>query len=174
MSMGRGNVCVNNDFEGLYYIDYDDLSVYNKRYEEDSFVLARELDYKQLTNEEWVYNEFESDLKWQDDKEYIICRLQERFPSFARCNEWVDRTCHAVLENQLFYIAFEDNEWSVAVELLEKFDAFGDNPYSGLKATHYQKYLDGIKEVLFELYDEIGTYDGAWTSGTIRREKEVA
>ena len=171
--MGRGNVCVQNDFEGLYYIDYDDLSVYNKRYEEDSFVLGRELDYEQLTNGDWLYNEFESNIKWQGDKEYIICRLQERFQSFARCNEWVDRTCHAVLENQLFYIAFEDNEWSIAIELLEKYGPYGDD-YAGLKAKHYQTYLDGMKEILFELYEELGTYSGAWTSGTIRREKEVA
>lgn len=171
--MGRGNVCVHNDFEGLYYIDYDDLSVYNKRNEEDSFVLARELDYEQLTNGDWLYNEFESDIKWQEDKEYIICRLQERFPSFAPCDEWVSRESHAVLENKLFYIAFEDNEWSIAIELLEKYGPYGDD-YAGIKAKHYQTYLDGMKEILFELYEELGIYSGAWTSGTIRREKEVA
>ena len=28
--MGRGNVCVTGPYEGLYYIDYDDVDVYRR------------------------------------------------------------------------------------------------------------------------------------------------
>lgn len=165
--MGRGNVCVFNKYEGLYYIDYDDLLVYKNTKEEDSFVLRKELDYQQLTNGDWKYAEFESEMNLNDDKEYIISRLQERFASLRRCNEYIGSSS-AVLENKLFFIAFEDNEWSMAIKLLEKCGPYGEE-YAGMKAKHYQEYLNGIKDILFELYDSIGTYCGPWTSGKIYR-----
>ena len=44
------------------------------------------------------------------------------FPSFSRtgADVWIDRTRRAILENTLFCVAVEDNEWSVAVELLQE------------------------------------------------------
>ena len=83
---------------------------------------------------------------------------------------WLDHDRQAILESSLFHIAIEDNEWSLAVELLQKEGAYGSN-LSGLQARHYQKYLDGIKRCLLEYLPSIGTRTGAWTSGIIKREE---
>jgi len=174
--MGRGNVCVFNEYEGLYYIDNDQYELYESQEEEGLFEFRKDLTYEQLTSGDWKYHDSATMHEWDGIEEYIVVRMMEKFPSFSRCNEWLGRPkddCRAILENNMFYIALEDNQWSMAVELLEKEDPYYHS-LDGLKARHYQNYLNGLKEVLFELFDEIGTYSGAWTSGRIRREEEVA
>lgn len=173
--MGRGNVCVRGDFEGLYYIDNENFEVY-ENCKEELFEFAKDLSYEQLVSDDWEFDEFETKMEWEGIEEHIVRRMQERFPSFKSCNERIGglkNSCRAILENKMFYIALEDNQWSMAVELLEKEDPW-DCSYRGLRAKHYQNYLDGLKEVLLEMFEEIGVYGGPWTSGTIRREEEVA
>lgn len=53
----------------------------------------------------------------------------------------------AILESRLFYIAVEDNEWSMAIELLQKKDPC-DNHLLGLQKRYYQRYLNGMKKCL--------------------------
>ena len=66
--MGRGNVCVNGEYEGLYYIDRDHTDVYRRSDpmsdEDPETRLMGDLDYAELTGGEWVYDEWgsESDL----------------------------------------------------------------------------------------------------------------
>ena len=83
------------------------------------------------------------------------------------CDQWISRYEHAILENALFYIVVEDNEWSVAIKLIQKEDWLLN--LDGLQAKHYQSYLNGMKDCLFEQFDELGTYGGPWTSGRIRK-----
>lgn len=80
------------------------------------------------------------------------------------------RSRRVILESKLFYIAVEDNEWSLAVELLQKEDPYDDH-LSGLQGRHYLKYLDGMKRCLLDRLPSIGTRKGAWMSGTITREE---
>lgn len=49
-----------------------------------------------------------------------------------------------------------------AVCLIERADR---EEYAGLRAMHYQNYLDGIRETLIDVYGEAIAYGGAWTSG---------
>lgn len=168
--MGRGNVCVFNEYEGLFYIDNDDLDEYCRVDEETDEVehrLLGELSYEELTGGDWKFDEWQSRRNWEDAKLNLICALMAKFPSFTRCDKWIDREQYALLENNLFYVAVEDNQWSQAVLLIQKEDDYFD--YSGLQKRHYQRYLDGIRDCLFEQFDTLGTYGGAWTSGRIKR-----
>lgn len=169
--MGRGNACVWNPYEGLYYVDFDDLTCYIKESEEEPGVydsrLGRDISFEEMN--EWQYDEAETDWMLHDFEEKFIADFTEMFPSFSEPSKrtWVSRDERAVLENELFYIVFEDNEWSLAVKLLQK-----ENPYyvlDGLQKKHYQRYLEGMRDCLFKQFDEIGIYGGAWTSGTIRK-----
>ena len=180
--MGRGNVCVSGPYEGLYYIDNDDFHVY-RRDEPDSDEefqtrLLKDLSHEELTSGEWYFDEWES----LDEEDSILECFVESFTRMFRSFERPERgTCltepgfggrsrRVLLESKLFYIALEDNEWSLAVELLQKEDPYDDH-LSGLQGRHYQKYLDGIKRCLLEVLPGIGTYGGPWTSGRITREE---
>ncbi len=169
--MGRGNVCVFREYEGLYYIDNDDLDEYRRVDEETDEVehcLLGELSYEELTSGDWKFDEWKSQLNWEHAKRNLICSLMAKFPSLRECNTWIEHDRFALLENNLFYIAVADNQWSQAVMLVQKEHWCYD--YSGLQKRHYQSYLDGIRDSLFEQFETIGTYSGAWTSGRISRK----
>lgn len=168
--MGRGNVRVTGPYEGLYYIDHDDLDFYRKcssDYEEES-VLLRDIPYEELNRYE--YDELNSCLRRDEVFDALKASIMNRFPCFFECDEWIDRDRKAFLESKLFYICCEDNKWSIAIELIQKEPVYGDGAFEGLQKHHYQRFLAGIREALFEEFDTLGTYAGPWTSGTIHKE----
>ena len=174
--MGRGNVCVTGAYEGLYYIDNDDFHVYRRDdpNSDDEFEnrLLKDLSYQEFTGGEWFFCERETEDEKDDILECFIEGFTKMFPSFRRPESaelWLEDAC-VILESKLFHIAVEDNEWSLAVELLQKEDPYDDH-LSGLQGRHYLKYLDGMKRCLLDRLPSIGTRKGAWMSGTITREE---
>lgn len=167
--MGRGNVCVTGEYEGLFYIDRDDLDVWRKVVDGETrdTRLARELPHEERTGGEWEFDQLLSDEEWEEALESLMWKMHRKYPSFRECNKWLSNSRKAVMQNKLFYIAVEDNEWSMTVMLIQK-----TNYYSSMVAMqkrHYQFYLDSIRDFLFEQFDTLGTYAGAWTSGRIQR-----
>lgn len=138
-----------------------------------------ELDYAELTSGEWAYDE-EGTMNEEDDVlECFVVDFCQMFPSFDRPSEevWLTepgfggRSRLVLLESKLFRIVLEDNEWSLAVELIQKEEPWGDVWMENLQKRLYQKYLDGMKKALLKRLPAIGTYSGAWTSGRIKREE---
>ena len=173
--MGRGNVCTAGSYEGLFYIDNEDLDVYRKddcyaEYPETG--LARDLGFVEITNGEWLYDEIGTMEEIDDVLECFMEDFTQKFPSFCRCkpNEWISNTQRVLLMSSLFCIAVEDNEWSLAVELIQRVNPDNDSNV-GLQKRHYQCYLDGMKSALLNRLSSIGCYTGAWTHGTITREE---
>lgn len=166
--MGRGNVCTFGKAEGLYFVDYEHLDVYSKTGEDG------EKEYctlSELEDDAFEYDEFESELNREDFQYEFIEMMRARFPSFEYVNKWISNTRKALLENDLFYIVSEDNQWSLAIELIQKEGEYGGEEKVGLQMGLYLKYLKGIKEILLDMHGEVGIYKGAWTSGTIRKDE---
>lgn len=182
--MGRGNVCVNGPHEGLFYIDTDDYHVYRRddpMAEDPETRLLRDLEYAELTGGEWLYDEYGTGEEYDDILECFVDDFTRMFPSFSRCenNLWLKTGAYgncdrrALLESKLFYIALEDNQWSTAIELVQKEEPWGLNWMENLQGRLHQKYLDGMKTCLLNRLPSIGTYCGAWTSGKIGREVQA-
>lgn len=169
--MGCGNVCVTGKYEGLYYIDRDYTDVYRRSDDEFETRLREELSYDELTGGDWLYDEWESAEEYDDVLDCFVESFTRMFPVFKRVDKdkWLDRSIRVILESKLFYVGVEDNEWSVAVKLLQRDDPY-DNHLEGLQKRHYQQYLGGMKKALLERLPSIGTYIGAWSSGTITRD----
>ena len=152
--MGSGNACVFGNYEGLFYVDWDNFSC---QYEDADGNVIRD-DY-----------EFQRE-EWETALAEFVFDFNDKYKSFSKCDEWITRNERAVLENSLFYIAVEDNEWSMAIKLIQKEqDYYSRGNIVNLQAGLYRKYLEGIKNCLFNQFSELGTYGGAWTSGRIRR-----
>lgn len=175
--MGRGNVCVNGEYETLYYIDNDDLHVYRYNGDEDvdedlEVKMYGEVSLEEIQNSIYVYDEIQTELMWNEVEQNLCDGMKKLFPSFTDCDKFEEyhhrrSDAQPLLENNLFYIAVEDNQWSMAVKLLQK-----EHPYfslEGLQRKHYQSYKEGLKAVLFTMFDTLGVYGGAWTSGRIHR-----
>lgn len=171
--MGRGNCCVSGKYEGLYYIDNEDLYLYTPRgetaWEEPELKLLRDIPFEDLND--WEYSRVDTQ-QWEED---VIAQFQtdltDRFPSLTPCSKWVSRDQKAILENNLFYIALQDNEWSIAVELLQKEVLYCN--LAPLQKRHYEAYLNGIRDALFNQFDTIYIRTGPWTCGQLNREEAV-
>lgn len=150
--MGRGNVCTNGKHEGLFYIDWDNFST---EYDDGEGSVTTN-DY------EWQHEQYE------DDKHEIVTEFCNKFHSFSKCDKWISSEERAIAENNLFYLVSQDNQWSIAIKLIQKDNDW--NNVEGLQGKHFPTYFEGLKNVLFMFYDELGTYGGAWTSGRIRRD----
>lgn len=167
--MGRGNVCVFGRAEGLYFVDNDFLDVYlpkdfDGENADENAISPRDdgFDYDM-----YEYDEVGSYFRRADFEYELMEAILERFNSFERVDKWISRGRRAILENKLFYIVVEDNMWSLAVELIQKEDPYGD--LVGLQMGLYARYLDAIKEILLDMHGEVGIYTGAWTSATIKK-----
>lgn len=167
--MGRGNVCTFGSAEGLYFVDNEFLEVYSKIVGEEG---EREYATLREADDGYEYDELESWLSYEDFKAELAFEIERRFKSFEYVGKWISNTRFALMENKLFYVVLEDNMWSVAVELIQKEDKYGGEELIGLQLGLYEKYLEGIKNILLDMHGEVGTYSGAWTSGVIRKEKQ--
>lgn len=161
--MGSGNCCVHGKHEGLYYVDNNDIYVYSLISNPAITRLLRDIDYNDYSN--WQYDEWLSDDQYQIFIENLTSDFTTRFPSFSKCDQWISKSLHARLENKLFYVCTEDNEWSVAVELIAK----DDETLAGLQFKHYLNYLHGIRDTLFLQFSDLYVRTSAWTSGRIER-----
>ena len=184
--MGRGNVCVTGPYEGLYYIDNDNFHVYRDSDDYGDYPetrLLQDLEYADISSGPWVFDEWGTAEEQGDIEECFIENFTQMFPSFSSMKDlpdkWVrngpcgDFSRRVLMESKLFYVCVEDNEWSLAVELIQKEDPYDDH-LIGLQKRHFQKYLDGIKKCLLSRLPRIGTHTGAWTSGTHTAEEFFA
>lgn len=166
--MGRGNVCVNGVAEGLYFVDNDFLDIYSRLNSDSYYDVRLQKDVDDYDS--WSYDETESYFNRDMIVHAFACEMMARFPSFEYVDKWISRSRKAILENKLFYVVLEDNQWSVAVELIQKEDEYGGDGMIGLQMGLYRDYLEGIKEILLDMNGEVGIYTGAWTSGIIRKD----
>lgn len=162
--MGRGNVCTFGKYEGLYYADRDYLDFYVPiDGEADEGKYLEEMEHNDFSDYE--YDEFISRANYEDFISEFISLFCLKFKSFSATG----KDYGVILENNLFEIEVEDNQWSYAVKLIQKEYDY-DNHLEGLQKKHHTNYLEGIKNVLLEIFPSIGSYGGAWTSGRITRE----
>lgn len=169
--MGRGNSSVSGTFEGVFYVNYDNLIVFRRDDDDgDDFEtrLQKDVPVEEM-DRQWFYDDEGSMVEqdWFEDqfKQYI----QQRFPSFEPCDGAYGAP-NAIMENGLFFITTEDNEWSRAVKLIQR----DEDNIAGLQSKHYQRYLDGIRDALLDQFESIGIYAGPWTHGILRREEVTA
>ena len=169
--MGRGNTCVFGKYEGLYYVDRDYIDCYvSKVVDENGEYINKlqcDMNYPEDYNN-FDYDDILSSIYYNDFIQEFTSMMENKFKSFVSTGN----DFGTIMENNLFEIEVEDKEWSYAVKLIQKEDDY-DNHLEGLQKKHYENYLNGIKNILLELFPSIGCYGGAWTHGTITREDLV-
>lgn len=166
--MGKANVHPTGEYEGVYYVDFENLLSYTKKDDETERKTLKNISPWEMSDYE--FDDIESQMNLENYRATLVDALKKRFPSFKEPVGWYVGIPgkHILLENDLFYIAVEDNEWSEAVELLQK-EGDSISGYENLQKRHYKNYLKGLCNVLLEQFDEIGTYAGPWTHGEIKR-----
>lgn len=166
--MGKGNVRVNGEYETLFYVDYDDLEVYWNP-ETDDYRMRREIPFEEI--EQWQYDEEYSQENYANFCYLLTEGLRHRIKSFqlpTESEQREERDGRLLLSNKLFRIVLVDNEYSVAVELLQN----ENNSYciENFQRRHFETYKKALQDCLFEQFDTLRIFTGIWTHGTITKK----
>lgn len=176
--MGRGNVCVTGKNECLYYIDNNDFYTYYRDGDPCDYRLGREMSLEDHQSGEWKFSDLSTEMELDEIIEDFAYDFRQKFPSFE--DVYSEGKYHAdgygcwreshriILENRLFMVCMIDNEWSMAVELLQKEAPYGYS-YDGLQARHFDKLQAGLLDCLLNQLDTVYVRNGAWMSTAIIR-----
>ena len=161
--MGRGNICPSTINSRVLYVDYDNLNLYTNKYDSEDIIAQGDVPIGDTTYE---YDDILSQMQFDDFKDEFVRGMLQRYKSFTETNE-----DNIILENNLFTVSLEDNEWSVAVILEPKEqDYYTKGNYEMMQTRLVDTYYKGMQQLLLEQFEEIGVYGGPWTHGTIKRE----
>ena len=75
-------------------------------------------------DDEDVYDDFLSQLAFDDAVENLVYNSINAFPSLSRCDEWLGREDHAILQNNLVYIGISSYMNLVSVWVVPKEDEY--------------------------------------------------
>lgn len=158
----KTNINVDN-LSGLFYIDYKDIFHYNKPNESD-FLKEKEINPADLENYE--FNQTISQAYYDKCLDKISTYLADKFDSISKVDER-EKKKHIIAKNHLFEIAIEDNNWSVAIQLLPIKKA-----NKGLQKQMYYAFLHGLRNALFEEFDTLYVRNGSWSQIPITKNDD--
>lgn len=122
------SICATNEYNRyIVYIDKNNFDVYSFFSEEDEgysdFALARDLTCKQLSSGEWTYFESESEYNKNEFLDSFCKEFCKVFPSFSPpVKDVYIQKAKVLLRNQLFTLCLEENERTLAIELLQNYN----------------------------------------------------
>lgn len=157
------NVSVN---DGLYYIHYDDVNVYQSK--NDPSVLVSKKEIPQNKEDEYVLNLEKSQEQYNTWLQHFTTAMMRRFRSYKKIDTYLKTDRRLVLQNKMFCVIIENNDWSFAVELI----SLPNCPYKVLQRHLFPTFLSGMREILFSLNDTIYVRNGSWSAKPITRNTE--
>lgn len=161
--MGAGNVNVSLN-DGLFYVHYDSVNVYkNKR---NKSIICQRKDIPRGQEKDFVFDMGLSQQNYDVWLEAFRQKLMKRYPSYRRVDRYTKRDQRIVLENNMFFVAIEDNEWGFAVELISR----TKYPYPQFQKHLFPHFFKGLKETLLNLTETIYIRSGSWTTQAVTKD----
>ena len=148
MKQGNCNVQPN---ETLFYVAWDDIALYENKTNKTDIRLRQEIPQGEEDN--YAYSQISSQDNFENFKTWFLARMQKQFKSMHPCDYWLGRSKHVILENKLFMIALEDNDWSLAIELL-RIGRKQPN-LKGLQNQMFQNFVNGLRNNLLTYFPVI-------------------
>jgi hypothetical protein len=158
----KTNLNVDN-LSGLFYIDYKDIFIYNKP-NDSNFIKQKDINPDELTNYE--FNQAASQAHYNNCIDKISDYMANNFDSMLK-TDLREKKKHIIAANQLFQVTLEDNDWSVAVQLLPVKKA-----NKGLQKQMYYAFLHGLRNALFEQFNTLYVRNGSWSQIAITKNDD--
>lgn len=158
----KTNLNVDN-LSGLFYIDYKDIFIYNKP-NDSNFIKQKDINPDELNNYE--FNQDASQAHYNNCIDKISDYMANNFDSMLK-TDLREKKKHIIAANQLFQVTLEDNDWSVAVQLLPVKKA-----NKGLQKQMYYAFLHGLRNALFEQFDTLYVRNGSWSQIAITKNDD--
>jgi hypothetical protein len=153
--MGRGNACVWGDYESIHYVPYTEFENYPYNPDTDESDETKEKEFDEYLLDDFISN--------------ISCDFVHKFNSFIlekTGRAWIDNETRIIAQNNLYYLAIQDNQWSLAIKLIQKDDL------ESLQKKHFKSYKKALVQILFDYASEVYGYDSAWTSRKLENPQD--
>lgn len=140
---------VDGTTEKKWYIDKEILDVYKKNpqsHEKGLYEKAYKSDIKDIHIKSYVFDKESSDMERYWIIGRIASEMTSKFKSFSMCNKTINGKC-VIAENSLFFVAVENKNWGLGIELIEKGE-YGDN----LRSVLCEQYAEVIRNALENTY----------------------
>lgn len=168
MAGQKFNVSVNPDREALFYVDYSHMDVYVNI--NDSNDVKTNNDPAIAQNPDvYKFDDTLTQARFDSFKKQFVKKMQDKFKSL-KPHDITTKGKHQLLMNDMFIIAFEDNDWSVAVELLE--NPKSKNP--NLRPNLFPNFQKGMRDILLDLVGEIHIRTGSWSTQKMTKADAAA
>ena len=164
MAVKQHNITVNVG-DVLYYVDYDLMNVYVNKNDSSDIKIGK--DPVALQNPDtYVFDESLTQTRFDNFKTKFLDEMQKRYKSLKPVNKTV-KGVHYLLQSDMFIVAFEDNNWSVGVELLLNPKCKNEN----LRKNLFPTFAKGMRDILLDIVGEIHTRTGSWSTNIIDKTK---
>lgn len=168
MAGQKFNVSVNPDREAVFYVDYSKMDVYVNVNDANDVKTNNDPAIAQNPNT-YQFDETLTQARFDSFKKQFIKKMQDKFKSL-KPQDLTAKGKHQLLMNDMFIVAFEDNDWSVAVELLE--NPMSKNP--NLRPNLFPNFKKGMRDVLLDIVDEIHVRTGSWSTQRMTKADAAA
>ena len=126
--MGRGNICPDGKYEGVVYVDYDNVLCYTKKDDSEQRLL-KDISYEEMP--EFEFDDDASQLLLDEYRTNLVNEMMRRYQSFEEPNQtWLPnhRNGKVILENKLFYICDkEDSDNDTQQYILKNLNSLGNS-----------------------------------------------
>lgn len=164
MAEKQHNITVNVG-DVLYYVDYDLMNVYVNKNNQSDIKVGKDPVALQ-DPDTYVFDESLTQTRFDNFKTKFLDEMQKRYKSLKPVNKTV-KGVHYLLQSDMFIVAFEDNNWSVGVELLLNPKCKNEN----LRKSLFPAFAKGMRNILLDIVGEIHTRTGSWSTNIIDKAK---
>lgn len=153
----------------LYYVDYDIMNVYVNKNNASDIKVGNDPDATQHP-EIYEFDEALTQTRFDNFKKKFIEQMTKRYKSLQPVDKMV-KGVHYIMESDMFIVAFEDNNWSVGVELLLNKKCKNPN----LRIKLQPSFAKGMRDILIKLTGEVHIRTGSWSTTVIdaKKAKEI-
>lgn len=164
MSGGNVNVSLN---DGLYYVHYDAINLYKSKKNPDDVRQRKDIPSYQAS--QFVLDLDLSQAKYNLWLQTFRNAMQKRYKSYRLVDRYEHRGQRVVLENDMFKVAIEDNDWSFAVELISR----PKYRYVDFQKHLFNHFFKGMREILLSTVDTIYIRSGSWTAEPFTKDDQI-
>lgn len=165
MAKVKMNVSVNYD-EALFYVNYNNIYMFKDKNNPSKFVKGTEI--PSGDEDKYEYDADMTQVMYDGIRKKITDYMTTHFNSMqAVQDEYLNKSKsrRVIARNTLFSVVIEDNVWSIAVELI-------NNPKgnAGLQSQMFTSFANGLRNALFEQFDELYVRTGSYTADPITKD----
>jgi hypothetical protein len=100
-----------------------------------------------ISSEEFIYDEEQADCDFESYIEDLTNSLIKKYPTLTRCDKWLGREDHAILENDKSYVGISEYCGLMSIWMVAKDDEPGAERYVKVREKSFVKSFGSLRKI---------------------------